>query len=496
VAITLETAHGPSVADTSQAAFAAALARREVSAELGQGASAATATRQILTALDARDAASRAAWWALAGAEPGAPARWVTALGIPSPEVRSPRDSAAATDPAADARFGAEVARAAAAPVASAAAAERRVLVEHGQGEVWVLLGSPCGVGEEGVADAGFGALGVLAAVEQRRHTDGVTVAPWITSDGLGVVAHAAFRDERESPSDLARRVADAAARALLAPAPTSEAYAAARSAALEHLERAAGPQGAALGELALAAAPDHPSWLEPFGLWPKVAGAGIEGVRLRALALASGPLRVAVLANVDAAQASAAADVIERWSSPSPGPRACHAADAARPRPGHAEARLPRGAPAAQGLVGVPLPGETWRELAELTAAALDGPGGLLSAAFPDALASARVLGGARAPLLVVDLRATSDRVPSAVAEARALLARLATTATEADLARAAAAFERRERDARADPRRRLSDLWLGRPAVPSARPTLAAWRAYLAATVREGSMLSVESR
>jgi hypothetical protein len=498
VALVLETAqHAASITVEGGAAFAAAVARLEVSAELALGAAPSTATRQILAALDPRDAASRAAWWGLAGAEPGATARWITALGIPSPEARSPRDSAAAaTDPAADARFGADVERAAASAAGGANAAERRVSVEHGQGEVWVLLASPCGVAEEGTGDAGLGALAILAAVEQHRRAEGVSLLPWITSDGLGILAHAHVRDERESPAELARRVANAAARALLAPAPSSEAYSAARAAVLDHVERSSGPQGAALGALALSAAPEHPSWLEPFGLWPKVAGAGAEAVRLRAVALANGPLRVAVLANADAAQASGAADAVERWLSPAPGPRMCRGPASAPPRPGRVEAHLPDGAPTAQGLVGVPLPGAAWRELAELTASALDGPGGLLAAAFPDAIASARVLGGARSPLLLVDLRTAPDRLPSAVAEAKTLLARLATSASDADLARAAAVFERRERDARADPRRRVADLWTGRPASAGPRPTLDAWRAYLAATLREPSMVVVEAR
>jgi hypothetical protein len=420
----------------------------------------------------------------------------VTALGVPA-AAAMPRDTpAAATDPAADARFAAELARAAAA----GQGAERRLAAERGQGELWMLLASPCGVAEEGALDAGFGALATLGALETRRRPDGVVLEPWITSDGLGVIAHASFRDERETAADLARRVGDAAARAFTATAPHPEAVAAARASILEHLERASGPQGAASAALAAAISPDHPSWLDPFGLWSKVAGAGVEGVRLRAHALASGPLRLAVLANADPAQAAAAADAVDRWLTPAPGPRTCHAGTASLPRAGHHDARLPEGAPLAQGLVAVPIPapGTAGRELAEMTAVALDGPGGLLEAALANAgaTAAARVAGGARAPALIVDVRAPTDGLAAAVAEVKALLLRLATTATEADLSRAYALWNQRDHDGRADPRRRLVDLWSGKRPITIVKPGLAVWRTALAVLLREPAMAVVEAR
>src|SRR6185436_19133594 len=107
---------------------------------------------------------------------------------------------------------------------------------------------------------------------------------------------------ERETSIELGRRVADAAARTLAGTTLTSERVSAARAQVLDLLDRTDGREGAAWSALAVAVSPDHPSWLEPFGVFRKVAGAGLEGVRLRQRALADGPLRVAVLANADAA--------------------------------------------------------------------------------------------------------------------------------------------------------------------------------------------------
>jgi hypothetical protein len=488
----LETSqHPPGQPLEAPAALVAAIARREITAEIAAGGNQA-AGRQILAAGDPREAAARAAWWALAGAAPAAPPKWITVLGVP-PADRGPRDTGSA-------RFAAELDRALAVP----AGAERRLAVERGQGEIWMLLASTCGVADEGPLDAGLGALSLLASLEARRRATDVTLEPWITSDGLGVVAHAALRDERETVTDLARRVADAAARALTATTPPPEAVVAARAVALDHLERTTGHHGAAFEPLAGALAPDHPSWVDPFGLFRRVAEAAGESVRGRGQALAFGPIRLAVLANADPAQAAAAADEVDRWLTPA-APRVCRAGTASAARAGRFDVRLPSDAPLAQGMLGVPLPQPAtpvpgpyaYRDLADLTAAALDGPGGLLAGALAAdaAAASARVLGGARAPALVVEVRAPDAGLSSAVSDVKALLLRLPSTATEGDLARAAGIVERREQDARADPRRRLADLWSGRRPSAPGRPSLTAWRAFLGAALREPALVVVEA-
>jgi hypothetical protein len=479
------------------AAVAAVIARREIAAELAVGNAGSVVARQILTAAEPREAASRAAWWAMAAPAPAAPPRWSTALGVPA-LAAPPRDAGAG--PAASARFQVEIDRAS----AVASGAERRLAAEHGQGELWVLLASPCGAAEEGTPDAGFGALAILAAIEGRRRPADVAIDPWITSDGLGVVAHASFRDERETSGELAHRVADAAARVLTATLPSPEAIAAARAALLDHLEHASGHQGTAFEAFAPALVPEHPSWVEPFGLWSRVAGAPTEGVRARAHALAWGPLRLAVIANTDAAQAGVAADAVDRWLSPAPGPRVCRAAASSASRAGRVEVHLASDAPLAQGLLGAAFPAAAtpgaaypYRDLADTTAAALDGPGGLLAGALAGAAAtaSARVMGGGRAPSLVVDVRAPDGSLTSAVSEVKGLLLRLPTAATEADLLRAAAVVERREHEALADPRRRLADLWSGRRGPAPGRPSLTAWRAFLNATLREPALVVVEA-
>jgi hypothetical protein len=491
VAVTIETSmHPRDQAMELSAALAGALLRAELRAELSIVGGASVAGRQILTAADPRDAAARAAWWALSGAAPGAPDRWAFALALPPVDHPTQAERSAQ-------RFQSELDRAVSA--GARLVVERASAVERGQGELWMLLASPCGVAEEGTLDPGFGAIAALASIEATRGHVPVAIEPWITSDGIGVVAHAPLRDERDTPLDLARRVGDAAARALAGSPLSVELTTVARAGALDLLGRSGGREAPAFAAFAGAVAPEHPSWLEPLGLWSKVASAGLEDVRYRRNALAGGPLRVAVLANADAAEVEAAAQAVERWFSPSFDPRVCRAGSPLAPKPGRYEVHLPEGA-AGRALIGapVPAPGAPGHDLARLSALALDGEGGLLAAAFQQAVgsASARILGGSRAPTLVIEIHAPVAGVTAALTEVKLALAHLAETATDADLDRAFAALARREQDGRAEPRARLVDLWSGRKPQAPVKPALAAWKAFLGATLKDAALVVVEGK
>lgn len=480
------------------AAQASALVRAEITSELSLAAGSSVSGRQILTAADPREAAARAAWWSLSTPAPGSPSAWAIVLGVPAASTVPPRVGAppSAAEVSAS-RFQQALAQSVAAP---APTAERRVAVERGQGELWVLLASPCGVAEERLDDAGLGATAMIAAVEARRHDGAAELEPWITEGGLGVLAHASFRDDRETPIELARRVAGAAAHALAAPVLTTEIAAAARATSLDLLARAEGPEGGASTAFAPVFAPDHPSWLEPLGLWSKVASSALEDIRLHQQMLLSGPLRVAVLANADAAQAQAAADAVDRWLTPGPARRACAASAPLPARPGRYEGHLPTEAPLARAMIGavIPAPGAPGRDLAELARLALDGDHGLLAGAFQQAAgrASARILGGSRAPALVIDVRAPADGLTAAVTEVKLMLAHLAQAATDADLDRAFAEQARLDRDGRSDPRSRLVDLWAGRAPVARVKPPLAAFRAFLGQALADAALIVVEAR
>jgi hypothetical protein len=499
VSVTIEGAARPSGATLeSVAAQAGALVRSEITSEISLAAGSSVSGRQILTAADPRDAAARAAWWSLSAPAPGSPDTWAIVLSAPASSTIPQR--VGAPPPAAEISAARWKEALAASVAATAPVAQRRVAIEHGQGEVWVLLASPCGVAEEGLTDAGLGAAAMIAAVEARRRDSDAQLEPWITSDGLGVLAHASFRDDRETPIELARRVGGAAARALVAPILTTEIATTARATTLDLLARAEGPEGGALATFAPVMAPEHPSWLEPLGLFRNVASSALEDVRLHQRTLASGPLRVAVISNADVAQAKAAADAVDRWLTPGPARRACAPTAPLPARPGRYEGRLPADAPLARAMIGavIPAPGAPDRDLAELARLALDGDRGLLAGGFQQAAgrASARILGGSRAPSLVIDVRAPADGLAAAVTEVKLMLTRLPQSTTDADLDRAFAEQARLDQDGRADPHHRLVDLWTARPAVVRIKPTLAAFRAFLGRALADPSLIVVEAR
>jgi hypothetical protein len=466
-----------------------------------------TAARVVRGAPDPRDAADLAARWSLTQtASPDEANVALVALAVAPPSGAS-REALAAAMQSSSSRLVAGLAR-----VREGGArrhVERRQRVERGQGELWLLLGSTCGTAAEGAADAGFAALGLTAALAARTpEPDGVTLEPWATADGLGVIAHAAPR-WGESSGSFAARVAEQAARTLSTSTFSVGSFAAARGALLARLTEGMPADSRAIDALAGALAPAHPSWLLPLGSADPLARAGQEAVSLRWSDLVAGPLRLAVLSNEGPVQADAAALAADRWlARPEDAPRRCPAAEElAKPKPSTFTVALGAGAPG-QALVAVPVPAEgTATHLyVELTWAALGGEGGWLDKALGSlgASAEARLWGGTRAAALVVEVRAAEANLDPAVAQVRALLQRLAQGAiTQADLSRAAAHRQKWHRDAQLDPRRRLAELWREPPegSKPSA-PTLPIepsaawlepWRAWVASNLQDERLVIV---
>ncbi len=490
-------ASGAAGGPITASALAAAIVRKEIAAEAHAPAEPGIAIRAVLAAADPRDAAARAAWWTLSSPVAGAPDRWATALALP-PDERGDLGPASH-------RFEADFASAVKA--SEAAVVERRSSVEQGQGEVWVLLASPCGTTDEGPYDAGSSAVGALAVLDHERRIagGGVAIEPWITPDGVGLVAHAgAIAAAREDEATLGRRVASAAARAFAGEVPERDAISDARAAAIAQIERTVGPHGAALEGLLGALAPDHPSQLHPLGPFSRVAALSVASVTSRWQTLASGPLRMAILANGSPAQANAAFAQADHWLAPRPGAHACPVAAESAIRPGHYEVDLPPGVDLAQALVAAPVAarGQPGRDLAELAAHLLGGERGLAQAALDTRPSRRRrrraLLGGARSAALVIDVRAPASALDDAVTEVKALLAKLGQDGpSDPSLEFARTKKQRAEDDAAFDPRSRLVKLWLGDPARAAApSPARAAMQSFFATTFRDAALTVVEAR
>jgi hypothetical protein len=388
--------------------------------------------------------------------------------------------------------------------------AEGRARVEPGQGETWVLLASPCGTESESDADAGLTALFTVAAAEMAKSSPEARVEPWIVPDGAGLLVHGPALPG-ETASAQARRLADVVARSFASDALALPAISRARAELLRHDARS---DGAAFAILASAINPGHASWFVAAGREDTVARSADAAVLARAQALRAGPLRVAVLANVDAAQGEAALRAADRWiDRRGEGTRACRpSTPASAPRPG-TYAIEPRPGAAPEAYLAFPLPpaDDKARAAATLVAAVLDGEGGLLDKALggattPNGLArgaSARVGGWPRSPALVLRVVSTQASLDNAVMQARALVDRLKKGGfTAADHERATTAASREALAAALDPRARIVATWRGEPIPTAAQPlprgaaTLDDVKAFAAKYLGEETMVVVAAR
>ena len=346
--------------------------------------------------------------------------------------------------------------------------------VESGQGELFLLLASPCATSSEDQHDAGALAL-LLRTVASGGSNPDVRFEPWVSPDGVGLLAHAPRQALDETPQAQALRVAAALGQALAAPLNGSD-LGVARGDLLDELGGVPYP-GWALALEGLS--PGHPSWVEPRGTWANIADLPTPELERARHQLLAGPLRLAVLASRGEAQSGVAARELESWLLPARmEPTSCAAAQRAPAKRGEARYDNPS-APGVEGAyVAIPFepPGTASAAAAELAAVALNRKSGLLEVALraPELSASAlaRPLGGARRPALAIDIRAAGQRVEDAVARVRDALDGWARGGVPVDEARwAAQEHARAEASSRFDPRRRIVDLWRGpRPSEPEA--------------------------
>jgi hypothetical protein len=501
----------------ARVATAAVLARQEIAVEIADVGAPAGIPRAIAAmASDPREAAERAAWWGLAGRRAaGDEMRLGLMVGLAATRDNVERGDGGAAN--ALARSGgrtalalgetlrAEIDRATLA--SHAPVVDARTRVEQGQGETWVLLASTCGTLPEAVHDAGAGAAVATAAAMQSEEAAGdARVEPFVATDGVGVLAHGPGRAD-ESPDAHARRLADIAGRAFAADVLDPDRVSRARTALLA---RAAQPEVRALGALGVVLAPGHPSWIAASGTIFGLASSSDDAIAMRAATVRAGPLRVAVVANKNAAQADAGVRAVDRWIARRPGDaRACPSVPTVpAARPGTYAVPLPPGAPS-EALLAVSLAtgDDAARTAAVWMAAALDGPGGLLARAVgapsrgdPSAVAMARswssaVVGVPRSPALVIRLSASEASLDAAVAQTRGLLDRLRQGALqEEDRARAANTLASAALAASLDPRARAIDLWRGRTSSPP--PSLDGLRAFAAAMLHDDALVIIALR
>ncbi|MES1176943.1 MAG: hypothetical protein ABUL62_21660 [Myxococcales bacterium] len=405
---------------------------------------------------DPRQAAARAAWRALSGRQEAGVERRFVALSL------HPNERAAFSGWAnVLSDFEAKPPRA---PL------EVRLRAEPGQGELWVLLGSPCGTLGESNDDAGQSALALTIAA--RAAAPDVALEPWLTPDSVGLLAHAA-RLTGESPNQQAERVARGLARALSERDTGGDALAIAQR---ELFAAVGGTPRPGYARLLDALAPDHVAWLEPRGTWASLALSNRDSVGARGRDLLRGPLRVAVLANQDEAQAAVAAHALERWFAPwRDDPRRCQVTAERGTRSGEISLTLPDAANIETAYVGVPFASRLkYDREAEAFVGFLNAARGPLERALAEASlnASARasIIGGGHSAALLIEIHSSDEDARKATLEVRKALDRaVAGQLSNDELAEAQRASAERALASSLDPRRRIVDLWRGAVSDPS---------------------------
>ena len=440
------------------AAWAAVIAEQEAWKAAPKGAGAWWDIEDgVLRAADPREAAAVAAWRALSGRlVTSEPARFVRFAASGSEHIRAELNQATNR---------------------RANTYETRSRVENGQGEFWLLAASPCGVFQESASDSGLTALTLVALAQAatERHAS-VRFEPWITSDVMGLLAHGPRIGPGESDSEHARRIADALGWAIAGTRLGGQEVAAARSSMQQALPKESGGVWTATLE---ALSPEHPSWLEPRGSFASLGGHSGHAAEARRRTWLSEPLRLAVLANGDAAQARIAEAAFGSWLAPAVSEvAACPKRNARLPKSG--EIQIPRAQPG-QSIVAAHLNPGSLAE-AEWLTYLLDRPGGLLDQALKGTRlgrARARLVGGQLRAALIIEVHAFPETQKDAIAQVRALLTRLsggAVSPADVDIAREHFARSRRGRSL--DPRQRLLQTW---GAAAPADPTAASIRRFL---------------
>lgn len=295
---------------------------------------------------------------------------------------------------------------------------------ESGQAEIWALLASPCGTFPESAEEAGLRALTVSALAQDWGLRHGVRLEPWISTRGLGLLAHSPPL-RGESVAQHATRVARALASSFSGAPLDGRTLAAVRGEILERLGEDPG-----LDVVTAILGAGRPSFANPFGTSKTVATFSVSDAERTRADLAQEPLRLAILANAGKAQGQVASQALSYWLAPARDHVvACPAPHETPPPPGTWNIETVDEKVGTSAFVAVFAPAPT--ELGRATAYLLNRRGGYLDRAFSDpslvGRAEAHFLGGPQYGGLYLQVTAKEGQLDQATHQARAVLSALA---------------------------------------------------------------------
>ena len=346
--------------------------------------------------------------------------------------------------------------------------------LETGQTELWSVLASPCGTSNEATDDAGSTAAWIRAIAQQYTGHLGVQVEPWITSDGLGFIAHGPVQFSTETATSMATRLGNALGSVIATGRITGAELAAIRESSLL---RVGSTPRRGYWQLIDSLSSGHSAAFEPLGTFDSIRGFDLSRLQAMRQAWLRGPLRLGTLLNRNKDQLTAMSASLHRWLDP-------HRPDLGQcpqmvvgNKPGQDIQITTRSIDQrdSNAYVAVQLAPDPHDNVIyeHWLLWLLTRPNGWLETNLHQAggLTSftADIKGPSHNRLLIVGLNGDDDsKLANCIVRLRDLLSRLSKQGAEAQEVELAKAWsEDQIRRAELDPRRRLVDLWRGTQAT-----------------------------
>jgi hypothetical protein len=378
-------------------------------------------------------------------------------------------------------------------------------MTEAGQGSVYALVASSCAGWSETSRSVGATALAIRALAVNDQNTTRVSVEPWITPEGIGLLGRVDRQAPSETAAQMAERLGDALGRALATWPLDSSSVWRARHQTLLRLGSSPRP---ALWQALGSIAGQTPALVLPDGTFGSVEGVSTSELLDRRRALLRTPLKLAVLENSvsesqAASQAETVRNVLWRWLAPhGVGTEGCPRLGAADSSAGEARVEPRRLDPEDAAITAaVPLPNSESQDESNALVLLhlLDGSNGWLSARLRDAAVpstvEARIVGGTRRRGVVIAIGTTDSGVETAVQVLRRSLQEMGGHAELSPtlIGEAIRAVEQANLNRRSDPRARLEDVWVGRE--PRVAVDLKSFRNYLKRAFSNSNLMIVRS-
>jgi hypothetical protein len=191
---------------------------------------------------------------------------------------------------------------------------EYRFASAKGETQYWMLLGSRCAASAEFAQNSGATATWLRAVARKFSGIHGVTLEPWVSDEGIGLLAHGSELAATETHESVAQRIASALGRAVVTDRIDGSALAFAREESIVHV--GAEPRRA-WNLLLEGLSSRRPSCFEPEGNVNSLRYLNLADLVTSRRRWLAEPLRVAAISGENGLKPSTMSAPIARWLEP-----------------------------------------------------------------------------------------------------------------------------------------------------------------------------------